>query len=99
MGFGTAKYDAYLWSSRFAKPRKNNKKKGGAFGRNQPTTTTNGAKQEKQEPSGARSDEGAVFPALPEGWVKRENTATGDASYDQTTREIKSQLKRTMVRK
>ena len=103
MGFGTPKYDAILWSDRFGrggkfrrkkKPNQNHHYRNG----NGKNSNSEGHQKTESQNEPCKSENGAIYPALPEGWVKRDTTVTGDASYDETMREIKSKLKRTMVR-
>ena len=92
MGFGTAQYDLNFWSAEFFK---------------KPTTKKDRilkkkkkANESKSKKSNTENFEAGIFPKLPDNWQRPAmpaNSLTGDISLDETTREIASKLKRTMV--
>lgn len=84
IGFGTPEYEAK--SQAYFEGLKEKKKK--SFKSN--------SRALGREPGLVKEENPMVkYPELPEGWVKP--TMTGDASFDETVKEISNQLKRTIV--
>ena len=92
MGFGTLEYD--LKSSHDSKETK--KKFNKKWNKNQPNQSAKTSSNKKTEAVFKKEEAGAIYPKLPDNWVKK--TVTGDVSYDQTVTEIEKKLKRTQVK-
>lgn len=93
MGYGTPEYELI---SKQNTHRVYKHRKGGFKGKHNGHKKFDPRVKTEPEKIKPEKDPMVMYPQLPDNWVKK--TETGNASYDESVREISSQLKRTIVR-
>jgi len=89
MNFGTFEYDLKAKNAYFSRTDKHSNKKKQHFNTKKSYSNVKTKEENDEQPF--------IGPVLPPNWIKE--TITGDQSYDETVKEIRDKLKRTLVTK
>ena len=92
MQFGTVEYDLKNQNE----PKKRAKFNKNKSNRNKNNTNNKTVKKETEKVQSNKEQPMAIYPQLPDNWIKP--TLTGNESLDETAFEIEQKLKRTLVR-